>query len=169
MTPADRALARAIALLGADDVEVRSAVVVEDAETDRLHRRVMAARVAGFALGAALALAWGAGWLLLVVAVVAHQLLFNVRRLLAATAGGLVLADITARRGHIVARWRPGTNATLTLRTNKPQVAVVIEPILTEAGIDLQWSGRVSGSDLRAVESTIRDAGGEPLRVTAPD
>ncbi len=167
MTPADRALARAVDLLGAIDVEVRSAVVVEDSETDRLHRRVMAVRVVVFALGAGMALSWGVGWLAVVLAVVAHQLLFNVRRLLAATVDGLILADITFRRAEVVASWQRGTNATLTLRPDSPRVAVALEPAMDDTGIGPPWNGRVSGTDLAAAETTIRHAGGEPLRVTA--
>ena len=169
MTPADRALARAVELLGNVNVEVRSAVVVEDSETDRLYRRIMAVRVVVFAMGAAMALSWGVGWLAVVLAVVAHQLLFNVRRLLAATAHGLILADITFRRAEVVASWQRGTNATLTLRTDNPRVAVALEPAIDATGIGPPWNGRVSGTDLAAIETTIRHAGGEPLRLTAKD
>lgn len=97
MTPSDRALERAVELLSELGVGVRVAVVVTDAETARAHRRIMIVRIAAFAIGAGLAIEWGIGWLLIVAAVVAHQLLFNVHRLLAATDGGLVLADISFR------------------------------------------------------------------------
>ncbi|WP_420621387.1 hypothetical protein [Candidatus Poriferisodalis sp.] len=169
MSPPERALARAVELLGEAGVRVRSAVVVTDAETARAHRRVMTVRVAGFAVGAALAISWGIGWLLIVAAVVAHQLLFNVLRLLAATDEGLVLADISFRRAVIVARWQTGTDATLVLRTDSPQVEVTVEPPVDNTGVGEPWIGQVSGSDLDGFETTIRAAGGEPLRRTATD
>ena len=169
MIPSDRALARAVELLGEVGVGVRSAVVVTDAETARAHRRIMIVRVAAFALGAALAIAWGIGWLLIVAAVVAHQLLFNVQRLLAATDEGLVLADISFRRAVIVARWHTGTDATLVLRTDSPRVEVTVEPPVDDTGVGEPWSGHVSGTDLDSFETTIRAAGGEPLRRTATD
>ena len=169
MSPPERALARAVELLGEAGVRVRSAVVVTDAETARAHRRVMTVRVAGFAVGAALAISWGIGWLLIVAAVVAHQLLFNVQRLLAATDKGLVLADISFRRAVIVARWQTGTDATLVLRTDSPRVEVTVEPPVDDTGVGEPWIGHVSGSDLDGFETTIRAAGGEPLRRTATD
>lgn len=169
MTPSDRARARAIHLLGSLGVTVRSAVVVIDAETVRAHRRIMVVRVAAFALGAALAVAWGIGWLLIVAAAVAHQLLFNVQRLLAATDEGLVLADISLRRAAIVDRWDAGTDASLVLRTDNPRVEVVIEASLDDSGVAQAWTGYVSGTDLDGFEATIRAAGGEPLRRTATD
>lgn len=169
MTPSDRALARAIELLGSLGVTVRCAVVVTDAETVRAHRRVMIVRVAAFAFGAALAVAWGIGWLGIVAAAVAHQLLFNVHRLLAATDEGLVLADIRFRRAAIVDRWATGTDASLVLRIDSPQVEVAIEASLDDSGVAQAWTGHVSGTDLDGFENTIRAAGGEPLRRTATD
>ncbi|MCY3893809.1 MAG: hypothetical protein OXF65_10995 [Acidimicrobiaceae bacterium] len=169
MTPSERALARAVELLGEVHAGVRSAVVVTDAETARAHRRIMIVRVAAFALGAALAIAWGIGWLLIVAAVVAHQLLFNVQRLLAATSDGLVLADIGFRRAVIVARWDTGTDATLVLRTSSPRVEVSVDPPLDDRGVGEPWTGHVNGNDLDSFETTIRAAGGEPLRRTATD
>lgn len=169
MTPSDRALARAVELLGSLGVSVRCAVVVTDAETVRAHRRVMVVRVAAFALGAALAVAWGIGWLLIVAAAVAHQLLFNVQRLLAATDTGLVLADIGMRRAAIVKRWDTGTDASLVLRTDSPRVEVAIDASLDDSGVAQAWTGHVSGTDLDSFETTIRAAGGEPLRRTASD
>ena len=169
MTPSDRALARAVELLSTLGVNVRRAVVVTDAETVRAHRRVMVVRVAAFALGAALAFAWGIGWLGIVAAAVAHQLLFNVHRLLAATDGGLVLADISFRRAAIVDRWDPGTDASLVLRTDSPRVEVAIEASLDDSGVAQAWSGHISGTDLDDFEATIRAAGGEPLRRIATD
>lgn len=169
MTPSDRGLARAIELLSTLGVTVRCAVVVTDAETVRAHRRVMVVRVAAFALGAALAVAWGIGWLLIVAAAVAHQLLFNVHRLLAATDEGLVLADIRFRRAAIVDRWAAGTDASLVLRTDSPRVEVAIEASLDDSGVVQAWTGYVSGTDLDGFEATIRAAGGEPLRRTATD
>ena len=169
MTPSERALARAVELLGEVAGSVRSAVVVTDAETARAHRRVLTIRVAAFALGAALAISWGIGWLLIVAAAVAHQLLFNVHRLLAATDEGLVLADIGFRRAVVVDRWTTGTDATSVLRTDSPRVAVTLEPPIDESGVGEPWSGHVSGNDLAAFEDTIRAGGGEPLRRTATD
>ncbi|WP_420444565.1 hypothetical protein [Candidatus Poriferisodalis sp.] len=169
MIPSDRALARAVELLDEAGVRVRNAVVVTDAETARAHRRIMIVRVAAFALGAALAIAWGIGWLLIVAAVVAHQLLFNVQRLLAATDEGLVLADISFRRAVIVARWLAGTDATSVLRTDSPRVEVHVEPPVDGRGVGEPWTGYVSGTDLGVFETTIRAAGGEPLRRTATD
>lgn len=169
MNPADRALERAVDLLGELGVSVRSAVVVTDAETARAHRRIMIVRVAAFALGAGLAIAWGIGWLVIVAAVVAHQLLFNVQRLLAATSDGLVLADIGFRRAVIVARWNTGTDATLVLRTSSPRVEVSVDPPLDDQGVGEPWTGHVNGTDLDRFEGTIRAAGGEPLRRTAND
>lgn len=169
MTPPERALARAVELLGQIDAGVRSAVVVTDAETARAHRRIMIIRVGAFALGAALAIAWGIGWLLIVAAVVAHQMLFNVQRLLAATGGGLVLADIGFRRAVVVARWNTGTDATLVLRPGSPRVEVAVDPPLDDRGVGEPWTGHVNGTDLDSFEITIRAAGGEPLRRTATD
>ena len=169
MNPADRALERAVKLLGELGVGVRSAVVVTDGETARAHRRIMIVRVAAFAIGASLAIAWGIGWLLIVAAAVAHQLLFNVHRLLAATDDGLVLADISFRRAVVVARWTVGTDATLVLRTDSPRVEVSVEPPLDRSGVGESWTGYVSGADLDRFETTIRAAGGEPLRRTASD
>ena len=169
MTPSDRAFQRAVELLGEIGSTVRSAVVVTDVATARAHRRIMIIRIAGFALGAGLALAWGIGWLLIVAAVVAHQLLFNVHRLLAATDEGLVLADISFRRADVVARWAAGADATLVLRTNSPRVEVTVEPPLDDLGVGEPWTGHVSGTDLDSFETTIRTAGGEPLRRTATD
>ncbi len=166
MKPSQRALERAVELL---DANVRTAVVVTDAVTASVHRRIMFVRVAAFALGAALAVAWGIGWLLIVAAVVAHQLLFNVQRLLAATNEGLLLADIGLRRAAVVARWSFGADATLVLRTDNPRVEVTIEAPLDDHGVGEPWSGQVSGSDLNAFEATIRAAGGETLRRTATD
>ncbi len=169
MTPSDRALARAVKQLGALGEAVRCAVAVTDAETARTHRRVMIVRVAAFALGAALAIAWGIGWLLIVVAVVAHQLLLNVQRLLAATGDGLVLADIGFRRAVIVARWNTGADATLVLRPSSPRVEVSLDAPLDDRGVGEPWTGHVSGTDLDGFEATIRAAGGEPLRRMATD
>ena len=156
-------------MLGELGVGVRSAVVVTDAETARTYRRIMFVRVAAFALGAALAIAWGIGWLLIVAAVVAHQLLFNVQRLLAATDDGLVLADISFRRAVIVARWSTGADATLVLRPSSPRVEVSVDAPLDDQGVGESWTGHVSGTDLDSFEATIRAAGGEPLRRTASD
>ncbi len=169
MTPSERALVRAIELLGAVGVTVYCAVVVTDASTVGAHRRIMAVRVTAFALGAALAVAWGIGWLAIVAAAVAHQLLFNVHRLLAATDEGLVLADIGFRRAAIVARWRAGADADVVLRTDSPRVEVAIEASLDGSGVSQAWTGYVSGTDLNSFENTIRTAGGEPLRRTATD
>ena len=169
MIPSERALARAVELLGEVSVGVRSAVVVTDAETAQAHRRIMIVRVVAFALGAALAISWGIGWLLIVAAVVAHQLLFNVQRLLAATDEGLVLADISFRRAVIVARWHTGTDATLVLRTDSPRVEVTVEPSVDDTGVGEPWTGHVNGTDLDGFETTIRAAGGEPLRRTTTD
>lgn len=169
MTPSERALARAVELLGEVHTGVRSAVVVTDAETARAHRRIMIVRVIAFAFGTALAISWGVGWLLIVAAVVGHQLLFNVHRLLAATGQGLVLADIGFRRAVIVARWTGAADATLMLRTNSPRVEVAVEPPVDDEGVGEPWTGQVSGNDLDAFEATIRAAGGEPLRRTATD
>ena len=169
MTPSERALARAVELLGEVHVGVRSAVVVTDVGTARSHRRIMFVRVTAFALGAALAIAWGIGWLVIVAAVVAHQLLFNVHRLLAATDDGLVLADIGFRRAVIVARWSYGTDATLLLRTSSPRVEVSVDPPLDDQGVGEPWTGHVNGNDLDRFEATIRACGGEPLRRTATD
>ena len=169
MTPSERALARAVELLSALGTNVRSAVVVTDVDTARSHRRVLFIRVAAFALGAALAIAWGIGWLLIVAAAVVHQLLFNVHRLLAATDEGLVLADIGFRRAAVVARWTSGTDATAVLRTNSPRVEVTVEPPIDGRGVGEPWTGHISGNDLAGFEDTIRAAGGEPLRRTATD
>ena len=169
MTPSDRALARAVELLGELGAAVRCAVAVTDAGSIRAHRRVMILRIAGFAIGAVLAFAWGIGWLLIVAAVVAHQLLFNVQRLLAATDEGLVLADIGFRRAAVVACWEAGTDASLVLRTDSPRVEVTIEPSLDDRGVGEAWTGQVSGTDLDSFETTIRAAGGEPLRRTETD
>ncbi len=169
VNPADRALERAVKLLGELGVSVRSAVVVTDIETARAHRRIMIVRIAAFSLGAGLAIAWGIGWLLIVAAVVAHQLLFNVHRLLAATDTGLVLADISFRRAVVVARWSSGSDATLVLRTDSPRVEVSVEPPLDASGVGEPWTGNVNGTDLDRFEGTIRAAGGEPLRRTASD
>ena len=169
MTPSDRALARAVELLSTLGVTVRCAVVVTDVESVRAHRRIMVARGAAFAIGAALAFAWGIGWLGIVAAAVAHQLLFNVQRLLAATDGGLVLADISFRRAAIVSRWDSGSDASLVLRTDSPRVEVAIEAALDGSGVAQAWTGHISGTDLDSFETTIRAAGGEPLRRTATD
>ena len=169
VNPADRALERAVELLGELGVSVRSAVVVTDIETARAHRRIMIVRIAAFSLGAGLAIAWGIGWLLIVAAAVAHQLLFNVHRLLAATDAGLVLADISFRRAVVVARWSSGSDATLVLRTDSPRVEVSVEPPLDASGVGEPWTGHVNGTDLDRFEGTIRAAGGEPLRRTASD
>lgn len=169
MTPSDRALERAVELLSELGASVRIAVVVTDTETARAHRRIMIVRVAAFALGAGLAIASGIGWLLIVAAVVGHQLLFNVHRLLAATDDGLVLADISFRRAVVVARWSSGSDATLVLRTDSPRVEVSVEPPLGRSGVGEPWTGYVSGTDLDRFEGTIRAAGGEPLRRTASD
>lgn len=169
MIPADRARARAVELLGELGVTVRCAVAVTDAETARTHRRIMIVRVAAFAVGASLALAWGIGWLVIVAAVVGHQLLFNVHRLLAAGDDGLVLADIRFRRASIVAGWNPGTDATLVLRADSPQVQVIVEPSVDDHGVGPPWTGHVSGNDIGNFEDTIRAAGGEPLRRSEKD
>ena len=169
MTPPERALARAVELLGEVHAGVRSAVVVTDAETARAHRRVLAVRVIAFALGTVLAISWGIGWLLIVAAVVGHQLLFNVYRLLAATDVGLVLADIGFRRAVIVVRWTGAADATLVLHTNSPRVDVTVEPPVDDQGVGEPWTGHVNGNDLAAFEATIRAAGGEPLRRTVTD
>ncbi|WP_419946375.1 hypothetical protein [Candidatus Poriferisodalis sp.] len=169
MTPSDRALARAVELLGALGVTVRHAVAVTDAATVRAHRQVMIVRVGAFALGTALTVAWGIGWLGIVAAAVAHQLLFNIHRLLAATDSGLVLADIRFRRAAIVDRWDLGADADLVLRTNSPRVEVSIKPTLDGSGVSHVWTGYVNGTDLAGFEATIRAAGGEPLRRTAAD
>ncbi len=99
----------------------------------------------------------------------AHQLLFNVQRLLAATSDGLVLADIGFRRAVIVARWGAGTDATLVLRPSSPRVEVSVDPPLDNRGVGEPWTGHVTGTDLDSFETTIRAAGGEPLRRTATD
>ncbi|WP_419840953.1 hypothetical protein [Candidatus Poriferisodalis sp.] len=168
MTPSQRALERAVDLLG-DHAHVRNAVAVTDAASASAHRRIMFARVAAFALGAGMAIAWGPGWLLIVAAAVAHQLLFSVQRLLAATDQGLLLADIGFRRAVIVARWLGGTDATMVLHTNSPRVDVALEPPVDDRGVGEPWTGQVNGNDLDAFEATIRAAGGEPLRRTERD
>ena len=73
------------------------------------------------------------------------------------------------RRAAIVERWVAGTDASLVLRTDSPRVEVAIEASLDDSGVAQAWTGHVSGTDLDRFETTIRAAGGEPLRRTAAD
>ena len=103
-----------------------AAVPVRDREWSVRRRGSFVSHGVVFALGLLLMQTLGLGWVLVPLAVVIHHLAFGPKRLLIAMAAGLEVVEMRARSVVTVAQIPVGSSATVTLRSDQPQVQLAI-------------------------------------------
>ena len=121
----------------------------------RSQRLALGVRIAVFCTGFAVAFVSGLGWVLLSIGAVVHHLMYRTRQAMVATENQLHLVTSSSRTTRVTHGWPGHVGATLRMTPGEPDIVVTVD----------DWEGRVSGLDLDPVESTIRAAGGEPLRI----
>ena len=140
--------------------EVRSGVAVGDPDLLPLQRKELIARSAVCALGFVLAASWGT-LLPLTLSVLAGWDHFARRRrsVLAASEIGLHLIAIRGQKTTLKREWKADIEARLILRPDNPEVPLELPG----------WVGVIHGADIERAERSIRDGGGEPLRIIKKD
>ena len=140
--------------------EVRSGVAVGDPERRPLQRKELRARSAVCALGFVLAASWGT-LLPLTLSVIAGWDHFARRRrsVLAASEIGLHLIAIRGQKTTLRREWKADIEARLILRPDNPEVPLELPG----------WVGVIHGADIERAERSIRDGGGEPVRIIKKD
>ena len=140
--------------------EVRSGVAIGDPELLPLQRKELIFRSAVCALGFVLAASWGT-LLPLTLSVLAGWDHFARRRrsVLAATEIGLHLVTIRGQKTTLRREWKVDVEARLILRPDNPEVPLELPG----------WIGVIHGADIERAERSIRDGGGEPVRVIRND
>lgn len=146
---------RAASVASAVGAGLEAGVEISTEAFRRSQRRSLAIRGLVFAVGFAAAFLYGLGWVVVALGAVVHYFVFRTRQAVVATHHELIA--VTSRRSSatVDGRW-PGTiGAELVLRPGEPDVELHLGTLVA----------RLSGIDLAAAETTIRAAGGEPLRV----
>lgn len=140
--------------------EVRSGVAVGDPDLLPLQRKELIARSAVCALGFVLAASWGT-LLPLTLSVLAGWDHFARRRrsVLAASEIGLHLIAIRGQKTTLKREWKADIEARLILRPDNPEVPLELPG----------WVGVIHGADIERAERSIRDGGGEPVRIIKKD
>ena len=136
--------------------EIRSGFNVSDPELVPRQRRELVARCAVCAAGFVLAAAWGtlipltlslfSGW---------DHFARRQRSVLVATESGLHLVRIRGQKARLITDWPLDAEARLVLNPGKPEVPLQLPG----------WAGVIHGADIERAERTIRDGGGDPVRV----
>ncbi len=103
-----------------------AAVLVRDQEWATRRRWSFTSHGAVFLIGVLLMTTLGPGWVLVPLATVAHQFVYEPKRLLVATATGLEVVELRARSVETVAQIPVGSSAEMTLRPDQPQVRLAI-------------------------------------------
>lgn len=139
--------------------EPLAAVPVIDVDARRDARRFAVLR--GVMLGASFILSvfLGPGWIALAVLAVVHYLLFGVRTALVGVVDGLAVVRASGLKVELVGRWPVGAPVTVTLTPGEPDARLRLP----------SWTGHVHGTDLDELEATVRQGGGEVLRIVERD
>ena len=155
-----RSLADSALLCRVLGTEIRAGVAVSDPALVSLQRWELAARSAVCASGFVLAASLGT-LLPLVISAAAGWDHFARRRrsVLVATASGLHLVSIRGQKAHPVRHWTVDVEARLILHPDRPEVPLELP----------EWIGVIYGADIERAERTIREAGGEPVRMIRND
>ena len=140
--------------------EVRSGVAIGDTDLLPLQRKELIIRSAVCALGFVLAASWGT-LLPLTLSVIAGWDHFARRRrsVLAASEIGLHLIAIRGQKTTLRREWKADIEARLILRPDNPEVPLELPG----------WVGVIHGADIERAERSIRDGGGEPVRIIKKD
>ena len=140
--------------------EVRSGVAIGDPDLLPLQRKELIIRSAVCALGFVLAASWDT-LLPLTLSVLAGWDHFARRRrsVLAASEIGLHLIAIRGQKTTLRREWKADIEARLILRPDNPEVPLELPG----------WVGVIHGADIERAERSIRDGGGEPLRIIKKD
>mgnify|MGYP001162253600 CR=1 FL=1 len=155
-----RALSDSALLQQLLSAEVRSGVAVGDPDLLPLQRKELIARSAVCALGFVLAASWGT-LLPLSLSLLAGWDHFARRRrsVLVASEIGLHLVAIRGQKTTLKREWKVDVEARLILRPENPEVPLELPG----------WVGVIHGADIERAERSIRDGGGEPLRIIRDD
>ena len=140
--------------------EVRSGVAIGDPDLLPLQRKELIIRSAVCALGFVLAASWGT-LLPLTLSVLAGWDHFARRRrsVLAASEIGLHLIAIRGQKTTLKREWKADIEARLILRPDNPEVPLELPG----------WVGVIHVADIERAERSIRDGGGEPVRIIKND
>jgi len=140
--------------------EVRSGFAISDPALVPLQRKELVVRSAICALGFVLAASWGT-LLPLAISVFAGWDHFARRRrsVLVATELGLHLVAIRGQKTTLTREWKVDVEARLILRPDNPEVPLQLPG----------WVGVIHGADIERAERSIRDGGGEPVRLVSDD
>ena len=139
--------------------EPLAVVGVTDADTRRDSRRLSILRGLMLAVSFVMSVLLGPGWVALAFLAVVHYFLFGSRTVLVGVIDGLALVRVSGLKVQLVARWPVGAPVTVTLSPGDPDARLQLP----------SWAGHISGADLDDLESTVRQGGGEVLRVVERD
>ena len=81
------------------------------------------------------------------------------RSVLVATELGLHLVAIRGQKTTLTREWKVDVEARLILRPDNPEVPLELPG----------WVGVIHGADIERAERSIRDGGGEPVRLVSDD